>query len=193
MEKYRKSISPPIQVPCTGFYNCNQYTPERFPEAIMYPHTPGRGPEMIEYPQMRKQEPMSPYYQMYGYPLAHMEEQENERDMQRLKEMYPEVARNILSYVEEECDRMEYEGSLMFDEQPDMVMVVRIKDNIYDKVKDHFDLSVAEDKDELFAMNTETRRRYPPRKDWLGDLIQVMLFQEMYRRRCRHRNCKRWY
>ena len=134
-----------------------------------------------------------PYYQLYGYPMAFMEEQENEKDMQRLKEMYPEVARDILRYVEDECDKMEYEGSMMFDEQPDRVMLSRIRDGIYDKVKDNHELTEMDDKDEVFVMNQETRRRYPPKKNWLNDLIEVLLFQEMYRRRCRHRNCRRWY
>ena len=151
----------------------------------------GPGPAMPPF-SGTEQTPL-PYYQAYGYPVAFMEEQENERDMQRLKEMYPEVARDILKFVEEECDKMEYEGSMMFDEQPDRVMLSRIRDGIYDKVKDNHELTETDDKDEVFVMNQETRRRYPPNKNWLNDLIEVLLFQEMYRRRCRHRNCRRWY
>lgn len=134
-----------------------------------------------------------PYYQMYGYPAAYYDEQENEKDMQRMKEMYPDVARKILQHVEEECDKMEYDGSMMFDERPDRVMLLKITNDIYDKVKDEFDLPEEEDKDDVLAMNKETRRRYPPKKNWLGDMIEVLLFQEMHRRRCRHRNCRRWY
>lgn len=134
-----------------------------------------------------------PYYQLYGYPDAFLEEQENERDMQRLKEMYPEAAKDIMQYVEEECDKMEYEGSLMFDQHPDHIMLGQIRNGIYDKVKDHYQMPQGEDKDEVFALNKETRRRYPPGKNWLGDLIEVLLYQEMYRRRCRYRNCRRWY
>lgn len=151
----------------------------------------GPGPAIPPFSET-EQTPM-PYYQAYGYPVAFMEEQENERDMQRLKEMYPEVARDILKFVEDECDKMEYEGSMMFDEQPDRVMLSRIRDGIYDKVKDNHELTETDDKDEVFVMNQETRRRYPPNKNWLNDLIEVLLFQEMYRRRCRHRNCRRWY
>lgn len=136
---------------------------------------------------------MIPFYQFYGYPQTFMEEQENERDMERMKEMYPECAKDILQHVEEECDKMEYEGSVMFDERPDQIMIFKIRDGIYDKVKDKYDVKEMEDKDEVFVMNRETRRRYPPRKNWLNDMIEVMLFQEMHRRRCRHRNCRRWY
>lgn len=133
-----------------------------------------------------------PYYQMPGYPQTLWQEMESERDSQRLKEMYPDAAKEILPYVEEECDKMEYDGSMMFDEYPDRVMMGRIRNNIYDRVKDRFELPEEEDKDEMFVMNQETRRRYPPRKNWLGDLVDVLLFQEMHRRRCRHRNCRGW-
>lgn len=130
-----------------------------------------------------------PFYQMPGYPQVLWQEMESERDMQKIKEMYPDAAREILPYIEEECDRMEYDGSVMFDEYPDRVMTRRIRDHIYDRVKDRFELPEGNDQDEVFVMNRETRRRYPPKKNWLGDLIDVLLFQEMHRRRCRHRNC----
>lgn len=136
--------------------------------------------------------PQMPYYQMPGYPQILWQEMESERDMQKLKEMYPDAAKEILPYVEEECDKMEYDGSVMFDEYPDRVMMGRIRNNIYDRVKDRYELPEEGDKDEVLAMNRETRRRYPPRKNWLGDMIDVLLFQEMHRRRCRHRNCRGW-
>ena len=37
------------------------------------------------------------------------------------------------------------------------------------------------------------RPPYPPRPvNWFHDLIQVLLQDEMYHRRCRNRNCRRW-
>ena len=41
---------------------------------------------------------------------------EYERDMERMKQMYPDKAKKVQRYVEDECDKMEYEGSMMFDE-----------------------------------------------------------------------------
>lgn len=140
----------------------------------------------------RQQPSVMPYYQMPGYPQTLWQEMESERDARKLKEMYPDAAKEILPYVEEECDKMEYDGSVMFDEYPDRVMMGKIRNNIYDRVKGRFELPEDEDRDEVFAMNRETRRRYPPRKNWMGDLIDVLLFQEMHRRRCRHRNCRGW-
>ena len=33
----------------------------------------------------------------------------------------------------------------------------------------------------------------PPRDNGLQNLIQVLLFNEMYQRRCRHKRCRRWW
>ena len=136
--------------------------------------------------------PKMPFYMAYPMQNVYLEELEYEKDMQKLKDLYPKEVKSIQALVEEECDKMEYEGSVMFDEYPDRVMMGKIRNTIYDKVKDKYELPEDGDKDEVLAMNRETRRRYPPRKNWLGDMIDVLLFQEMHRRRCRHRNCRGW-
>lgn len=121
------------------------------------------------------------------------EEQETEHDLERLKGMYPDIAKKIQLFVEEACDDLEYAGSPMFDEQPDKISLMKTVNSIYDKVKEDAPVEEEEDKDDLFAMNKESRRRYPPGKNWLRDFVEVMLYNEMFQRRCRHRNCRRWY
>ena len=166
----------------------------------MQPQMPSSQPQMpTSQPQPMPQTgmpqfqvPMS-YYQAFGFPMTFMQEQENQRDMQRLAQLYPEVARSILELVEEECDKMEYEGSMMFDEMPDRMMFRMICSGIYDQLKDTMQVEEIEDKEEEMVMNQQVRRRYPPNQNWLGDLIQVLMLQEMYRRRCRHRNCRPWF
>lgn len=65
-------------------------------------------------------------YQMQmqgGFPMQmqgnYLKEMEYEKDLDRMRELYPNEVKKIQKYVDEECDRMEYEGSLMFDEYPD--------------------------------------------------------------------------
>lgn len=134
-----------------------------------------------------------PIYPMNTYPQSYLEEMQNERDMQKLKELYPEMARELLGLVEDACDRMEYDGSMMYDEYPDKVMFERLKNWIYDEAKEKYPVEETDDRDQAMVMQQEVRRRYPPRKNWLGDMIEVLLYQEMYRRRCRRRNCRRRY
>ena len=43
-----------------------------------------------------------------------MQEEIEEDDYQYITKMYPAVAREILELIEDSCDRLEYEGSMMF-------------------------------------------------------------------------------
>ena len=72
-------------------------------------------------------------------------------------------------------------------------MFERIKNRIYDKVQEKYPVEEEDDRDQAMVMQQEVYRRYPPHKNWLGDMIEVLLYQEMYRRRCRRRSCRRRY
>lgn len=112
-----------------------------------------------------------------------------ERDLHRMQAMYPETARILLPHVEEVCDELEYEGSMMYDERPDYETVLRIRDKILEKVKDEFEPMETPQRDEMLTMQY---RPAPPRRrrgNWLGDFAQTMLLEEMHRRRCR--SCRR--
>lgn len=119
-----------------------------------------------------------PFYLSYPMPNVYQTEKEYERDMERMKELYPKKMKKLLAYVEEECDKMEYEGSMMYDEYPDKVMLYRLTNQIYDK-----------------AMPLEEMHHGRRERDKnLLEVIQVLLYDEMHRRRGRHRRCcRRWW
>ena len=73
--------------------------------------------------RMQMDVPKMPFYMSYPMQNLYLTEMEYEKDMERMKELYPKEVKTILSYVEDECDKMEYEGSLMFDEYPDRLML----------------------------------------------------------------------
>ena len=126
--------------------------------------------------------PKLPFYMSYPMQNLYLTELEYEKDMERMKELYPKEVKSVLEYVEDECDRMEYEGSLMFDEYPDRMMMERITDRIYQNVRGD---AAAET-----MSQTEAQEIAEPH---LRSLIGVMLNNEMYRRRCRRRRCRRWW
>ena len=98
--------------------------------------------------------------------------------MELMKELYPKRMKKLLAYVEEECDKMEYEGSMMYDEYPDKVLLYRTAVGIYDKA----------------VPIQETERQGNRRDRDIMDVIQVLLYDEMYRRRGRRRRCcRRWW
>ncbi len=137
-----------------------------------------------------------PFYMAYPMQDVYLSEIEYERDRERLKEMYPKEAKRIQRVVEEECDKMEYDGSLMFDEYPDRVMVQKLCDDIYNKVYDNTTAEVETEqyKDRRPGGGYPPPPPPPPHRDRGGrDLIEILLFDEMFRRRCRHNRCRRFW
>ena len=131
-----------------------------------------------------------PFYMVYPMQNVYLTEMDYEKDRDRMKELYPKEARKIEKIVEEECDKMEYDGSLMFDEYPDRVMLKKLCDKIYDKV---YGTDQTEMETEEFRRRDSGMYPPPPRHRPGMDLVQVLLFDEMFRRRCRHNRCRRWW
>lgn len=117
-----------------------------------------------------------PFYMSYPMQNLYLTEMEYEKDMERMKELYPREVKRLLELIEEECDKMEYEGSLMFDEYPDRFMLEQIMERICQAAGD-----------------AETGMEMEQLRDDRRCLIGVLLNHEMYRRRCRHRRCNRWW
>lgn len=115
-----------------------------------------------------------PYYMAYPMPSLYDDNKIERRDFEYMKSQYPMTAKKVLPYVEEECERMEYEGSVIYDEYPDQLQIRLMCNRIYDKVK-----------------GMEDSEEGTNRENWLKELIQIMLFQELFQRRCKHRRYRR--
>ncbi len=102
------------------------------------------------------------YWNLWNAP----EQMEDEMDTKRLRELYPLMARRLQPYVEEVCTRLEYPGSMMYDEYPDQLSLLR-------KAKEVWEGARAGEKE--------------PGWEQRQDLIGVLLLQEMMRRRKRNR------
>ena len=110
-----------------------------------------------------------PFYMAYPVPLLYNDDRNARRDYDYMKSIYPDTAKRVLPYMEEECDRMEYDGRMMYDEYPDRLQLRLMCRRIYDKAK----------KEEE---NPGAR---------LMDLIEVMTYQELCRRRVEHREIRK--
>ena len=124
-----------------------------------------------------------PLYPLYGYDSC----EELDKDAAYMKQLYPSQAKVILPYIESECDQMEYDGSVMFDEYPDRVALDRIVDRIYEKVKD---LDEEEAQVEAKSIYFYPQRRYG---SGLRDIITLLLLNEIFNRRRRYRSRRRWF
>ncbi len=144
-----------------------------------------------------------PYYMAYPVPFSYDDERTERRDIEYLRSMYPDIPKRLLPYVEEECDRMEYENSMVYDQYPDKLQLKLMCRRICDNVGRHERLSFGDIGSGDCAcgcsadQNAEGERRQSGNHieaQSLRDLIEVMLYQEIYRRRCDHRRrCRRFY
>ena len=122
-----------------------------------------------------------PYYMAYPMPMQYDDERMERRDFEYMKSMYPMTVKRLLPYVEEECDRMSYEGSMIYDEYPDQLQMYLMRNRIYDR-------AMRENRTDDMEMQVSRN------DEQLRDLIQILLFQELFRRRSRHRrNRRRFY
>ena len=83
---------------------------------------------------------MQPFFLRPDFAQILEDQKMTEQDLRTLQAMYPQAARTLLPYIEEECDKMEYEGSSMYAQYPDQTTIRNIQDRIYNQVKDQFDV-----------------------------------------------------
>ena len=136
-----------------------------------------------------------PYYMAYPMDLKEYgEEKRDRRDVEYMKSMYPMSAKKILPYVEEECDRMEYEGSMIYDEYPDRLLLYLMAGRIYDRMKEGEKKEIVMEIEKEQVETQDLKRKKKDREETLMDLVQILLYQEIVQRRCRHRrNCRHYY
>lgn len=89
-------------------------------------------------------------------------------DVAFLKTMYPSSVALLYGYISDAADKLEYEGSFMFDEYPDRELVLKFIEDIYTK-----------------ALSSVPSAASPD--SYLYELIAVMTVNEFIHRRIRKR------
>jgi hypothetical protein len=110
-----------------------------------------------------------PFYMAYANPMLYDGEKIQEQEFARMKADYPKTARKIQELVENACDLLDYEGSRIYDEYPDRWMLREMCRDIRRKVEAECEGGT----------------------EMLDELIEVLLYQEITRRRCRRHRCRR--
>lgn len=86
---------------------------------------------------------------------------EDNEDAQFLKSLYPGEVMALQILVEDALDKLEYDGSILFDQYPDKIRILRIVESI----------EGSDDKEKR-------------------NLLEVLLINEVQRRRMRRRYCR---
>lgn len=111
------------------------------------------------------------YYEKYPVYNLSRKNSVNNLDMEYLNTLYPNEINELKHLVEQECDKMDYNGSMMYDECPDKVMFMKKCSDIC----------------AIANCNCRYAKKCTDRA-YLKDIISVMLSNEMYKRRMNRRN-----
>jgi len=107
----------------------------------------------------------------YPLPMFYQEEDSIIRDLEYLQQMYPAEAKRYQKVIAGILDKLDYEGSMIYDEYPDKWQLYKLSKDILDRIKRQ------EEKE-------NPDKEVPEEKwEWLGDLVQILLFYEIYKRR----------
>lgn len=112
-----------------------------------------------------------PYYMTYPGPYGTRREDTVIRDMEYLQQLYPVQVRKYQRRVAEILDKMDYEGSMIYDEYPDRFSLERVAKSMTGILQ----------REEQDGASEDTVS--PERLKMLQDLVQVLLYNEVYKRR----------
>ncbi len=115
----------------------------------------------------------------------YMNDEYFESDRNYMKSLYPETSKRIQKLVDDECDKMEYDGSMMYEEYPSKETIEKIVDKIY--------MIMEKDNNPAFMQEIQAQENdlqsqqylIPAGGGWLRDSIQVLLLNELFGRRRR--------
>ena len=148
----------------------------------------------------------TPFY--LSYPLPYDTEEAVGREWEILKSWYSDEVLQMQVAVERACDELDYEGSWIYDEYPDRGRMEReqlkIQKRLLLRQEERNPLSQESGKGQgglpqkngqrgilqEDEVSVETAAR---EKRGIGELLQVLWYNEVFRRRCRRRKCRRHY
>lgn len=112
-----------------------------------------------------------PFYMAYQTPWMLREEDSVLKDLEYLQQMYPAQAKKYQTKIAEVVDRMDYEGSMIYDEYPDKWQLQRLAETILEIMQ----------REAYEAGGGEITSA----EQWEGmtDMVQILLYYEIYRRR----------
>lgn len=112
-----------------------------------------------------------PFYMTYPLPMFYQQEDTVIRDLEYLQQMYPTEAKKYQKLIAGILDKIDYEGSMIYDEYPDRWQLYKLSGEIMERIKR-----------EEIQENPEAQTSEEKWK-WLGDMVQILLFYEVYKRR----------
>lgn len=133
---------------------------------------------------MEFKEEAKPFYQAAGDGELYQQEEPLERDRGLMRDYYPEAAAYVQPFVKDACDRLDYEGSFIYDEYPDKWSMERTCKEICRQI---------EAEEPVESMENRRRPDRRPDRGLLEELVGSLFCDEIHGRRCRRRRLRRFF
>ena len=111
-----------------------------------------------------------PFYMTYPGYLRREQENEILKDLEYLQQTYPGEVKHYQRRVAEILDKIDYEGSMIYDEYPDRYTIERMAKTVVEVLK----------REEEQRTVAETN---PEKWKWQEHMVQVLICNEIYKRR----------
>lgn len=108
-----------------------------------------------------------PNYQMYSDEYRRMQ------DLEYLQAMYPTEVKEYQKKINQVLDRIDYAGSLIYDEYPDRISLYKLATDITQSII----------RDKISAGDSETGQPSETDKEHMEIIVQILLYYEIHKRR----------
>ena len=109
---------------------------------------------------------LMPFYMAYPMPMFGQQENTVMRDLEYMQQMYPKEAKRYQKLIAGILDKMDYEGSMIYDEYPDKLQLCLMCRRAYEQVM----------KQEKWEKET-----YTPEQ--IREIVEILMYQELMERR----------
>lgn len=116
-----------------------------------------------------------PFYMTYPGYMGSDREQDIIKDMEYLQQTYPAKVRVYQRRVAEILDKLDYEGSMIYDEYPDKYQLQRLAGTVTEMLK--------KEDDRQEAATQEQKAGFEEWWRCMENLLQVLVCDEIYKRR----------
>ena len=120
--------------------------------------------------------PVIPFYLAYpNYPMYY-DEYRRVQDLEYLQEMYPSTVKAYQRKINQVLDRIDYKGSMIYDEYPDRISLYKLASDITQLIIKDMQNETSEDVNNEMPGDTAN-------VEHIGTVVQILLYYEIYKRR----------
>lgn len=118
-------------------------------------------------------------------------------DLEYLQQMYPTYARKYQSTISSVADKMDYDGSFIYDQYPDKLTIQRMVDSVVAIIKTNEEPQGTPVQSVAGSNIADTAlTEYAPwseKEPWIRELVTVLMYYEILTRRRRKSKGDRYY